>query len=202
MDAVRVKVREIRTLDHDKLTPFQGELKNLSEENYQKVKGEILRLGFSFALHAWVNDQGRICILDGHQRITTLKRMKQEGFEIPKIPVVMVEADNYQDAKQMVLAGTSQYGEMQEQGLYDFIAEAGLDWRQVADSCRFPEIDMSDFASTFFGENGEQGSDENPEGGPTDERQHIVSIHCKDEAAMNEIYSELQERGFECRLIT
>lgn len=142
-------------VDVNDLVHFQGNLKDLSEENYNRLKAQILELGFSFVIHAWANVEGKRFILDGHQRVRTLLKMRQEGFTVPPIPVVMVQANDFQQAKKKVLAGTSQFGEMTGQGLYEFIAESGLDWRDVVRDNRFPEIDPVDFVVEFFDQEAE-----------------------------------------------
>lgn len=152
----------IARIDITELSEFQGNLKDLSSENYVKLKNEILELGFSFVIHAWKND-GKLYILDGHQRTRTLMKMREEGFTVPKIPVVLVQADDYKQAKKKVLAGTSQFGEMTGQGLYEFIGESGLDWRDVIRENRFPEIDPVKFVEEFFDPSGA------PAGGGSDD---------------------------------
>lgn len=137
-------------VDISKLNDFQGNLKDLSEINYQKLRDQILRLKFSFVIHAWEND-GELFILDGHQRVRVLNKMREEGFEIPPIPVVKVLAKDFKEAKEKVLAGTSQYGEITSQGLYEFIHEAELDFNSIVEHNRFTEIDFNKFAEEFYG---------------------------------------------------
>lgn len=154
MQTVHSAVDKMSHEDLDDLTDFQGSLKDLSVDNYEKLKVSIMKLGFSFAVHAWESPEGKLFILDGHQRIRTMKKMREDGFDIPKIPVVMVKANNFKEAKEKVLAGTSQYGEMTGQGLYEFIGESGLDWRDIVQENRFPEIEFTEFAEEFYGETG------------------------------------------------
>ena len=129
------------------LTPFQGNLKDLSIENYEKIKKSILDLDFSFVIHIW-EDKGKNYILDGHQRLRALQSMSAEGYMIPKIPCVKVKAKSYKQAKKKVLAGTSQYGEMTSQGLYEFASEAEIDFNELQDFS-FPEIDLDKFGEEF-----------------------------------------------------
>lgn len=138
--------------DIDDLHDFQGSLKDLSMDNYDRLKRSILKLGFSFAVHAWENDDGKLFILDGHQRLRTLKKMRDDGYTVPNIPVVMVKATDFKQAREKVLAGTSQFGQMTGEGLYEFIAESGLDWRDVVQDNRFPEVEFTSFAEEYYGE--------------------------------------------------
>ena len=122
------------------LTGFQGSLKKLSDENFERLKALLIDLKFSFVVHVWKNG-GKLYILDGHQRVAALERMKGEGFEIPKIPTISVEAESFEQAKKKVLAGTSQFGTMTNQGLIDFTNDAGLSLDDL-ESFSFPEIDI------------------------------------------------------------
>lgn len=153
MKEVRVTVdaKKVVLVDIDQLCEFQGNLKDLSVERYDKLKKQILKHGFSFMPHVWANEK-KLYILDGHQRKRTLTKMREEGYKIPKIPVAPVMAPSFKEAKEIVLSGTSQFGEITDQGLYEFIAESGLDWRDVVRETQFPEIDFVDFVESHYGE--------------------------------------------------
>lgn len=148
MEKVNIACSGNDVLDVDLLQPFQGNLKVLSEENYQKLKAEILELGFSEPVSVWKNKDKHL-ILNGHQRVKTLKKMKQDGYLIPKIPVSFIYANSIKEAKKKVLALTSQYGEMKAQGLYDFMQEAELELGDL-DNFRLPEIKEDAFIEEYF----------------------------------------------------
>ncbi len=123
--AVKINCRgaeEVRLRD---LIPFQGILKTLPEENYQKCKEEILRDGFCEPVSTWKRD-GHWIILNGHQRVTTLVRMQEEGFIIPPIPVSIVFVRDEQQANDLVLALTAQFGVMTNESLANFFRERNI----------------------------------------------------------------------------
>lgn len=135
---VEVKFKAIEYRDVDSLMDFQGNLKTLSEENYHKFKDKILKLGFVEPIVVWENN-----ILNGHQRIKTLTRMRDvDGYDIPQIPVAMVHAENKQEAKEMVLSLTSQFGKMSEESLMAYIQRENLDFRDVVKGFDFAGIDL------------------------------------------------------------
>ena len=144
MDTVIVKCKGSGVRDISQLDNFQGDLKVLSEENYTKMKKEILELGFCEPVTIWKNK-----ILNGHQRVKTLTRMKEEGYEIPKIPVNVVDAKDKKEAKKIILSLTSQFGKITNQGLYDFMKEAEIDLSEVMESFSFSDINMKDVESLF-----------------------------------------------------
>lgn len=112
-------------VDYRTLKPFQGDLKTLSNENLNKLKNSIIKYGFTVPAFVWEN--GSKWVLDAHQRIKALDSLFSEGYEIPDIPVVYIQAKDEKEAKEKLLHITSQYGEFAQQGFADFILEAGLD---------------------------------------------------------------------------
>ena len=136
---VEIKCQGSHELDLEDLTVFQGDLKSLSEVNYRKLRKEILELGFSSPIHVW-NREGTNYILDGTQRTRTLKKMVEEGIEVPRLPIVRVQAKDIDDAKRKVLALTSQYGKIETQGLYEFMSDSDISVDDIEESFKFPEI--------------------------------------------------------------
>lgn len=140
---VKISCQGADVIALDKLTDYQGSLKTLSEASYEKLKKSILDLGFSFPVQAWKH-RNRTFILDAHQRVKTLRRMRDEGYVVPELPVVWIEAKDRKEAAKKLLAATSQYGEMSASGLRNFADEFALDLKQVVDLCSFPEINLED----------------------------------------------------------
>lgn len=153
---IRIAVEGKFSLPIAKLEPFQGTLKTLAKEQYEKIRQEILDEGFSFVVHVWQHE-GHNYIIDGHQRIFTLNQLaKIEDYNIPDIPVAIVHASSFKSAKRKVLAGASQYGRVNKKGLYDFMTENQLSLEEVARNFDFQEIDFGDFGDEYFKSLGEQ----------------------------------------------
>ena len=117
---IRCKAHQSEPID--RLTEFQGNLKRLSEKNREKLIGSICNRGFIAPLFVW-DDHGEWKLLDGHQRIKTLLWMREKGWDIPMLPVDIIEADDEQDAKKKLLAITSQYGEFTTDGYAEFTSD-------------------------------------------------------------------------------
>lgn len=154
---VEIKCKGSINLKIEDLNDFQGNLKDLSTESYEKLKKQMLELGFSEPISVWRN-KDKWWILNGHQRLRTLKKMKADGIIIPEIPASEIQAKDIKEAKKKVLALTSQYGQMTNEGLYEFLNEANIQFEEL-DVFRFPEIDMEDWAKEFL--EGEETTDEN-----------------------------------------
>lgn len=148
---IEIKCTGADALDIKDIEPFQGNLKDLSKENYEKLKKEIFELGFSEPISVWKNKEKIYC-LNGHQRLRTLRMMQEEGVLVPKIPVNYIQSKDIKEAKKKVLALTSQYGNMTSEGLYEFMNDSGLTMEEISASFRFPEIDLAVFNSEFFTE--------------------------------------------------
>jgi len=125
-DKIIIKARGHQTLPIDRLIEFQGNLKRLTQKNREKLMSSILEKGFIAPIFVW-DDAGEYRLLDGHQRIKTLLWMREHGWDIPMLPVDIIEADDEQDAKKKLLAITSQYGEFTTDGYAEFINDIEVD---------------------------------------------------------------------------
>lgn len=149
MKKIEIKVQGATALPYTELEPFQGELKSLHKDDYEKLRKQIISLGFSEPIAVWQHD-GHNYILNGHQRLRTVSTMvEKEGFSCPPLPIVKVEARNHKEAKHKVLALTSQYGKIEKEGLYEFMHEAQIQMPELKDF-KFPEVNLGKFEHEFF----------------------------------------------------
>lgn len=116
---IEIKCKGADTLPIDRILEFQNDLKTLSKDNEKKLRNSILKFGFIAPFFVW-DDKGEWRLLDGHQRLKTLLKMREEGYDIPLLPVDYIEADNEEDAKRKLLHITSQYGEFSVDGFENF----------------------------------------------------------------------------------
>ena len=130
MESIEINCKAADILPIDRILEFQGKLKKLSKKNKEKLKASILKHGFIAPLFVWDN-AGDYSLLDGHQRLATLISMRQEGYDIPLLPVVYVEASNEADAKAKLLQITSQYGEFSLDGIMDFTDGLDFDFEEI-----------------------------------------------------------------------
>ena len=132
-------------VDWHELVPMQGDLKSLSKENYTRLRRALER-GFSFPFFVWRNG-GKYFTLDGHQRLRALETMEGEGWIIPPLPVAWVEARDRREAMRKILECSSQYGTMEEEGLYEYVATADI---RNLDDYNFDKIDLKKFAAGYL----------------------------------------------------
>lgn len=137
------------------LLPTQGELKDLTEANYNKLKNNIERRGFIDPVSVWEDDKGLKHLLNGHQRRRVLT---QEGWNEP-IPYFNIPAKNLQEAAAIVLELTSQYGTITQEGLDQHIATYDLNEAEVYEATSFD-------ATRFYQSDTEEKINDNKEVDP------------------------------------
>lgn len=167
------------SLPYSELHVLQGDLKTLSKEDYQKLRKEIIETGFAFAEHVWKNPKDeKWYLVDGTQRRLTVANMvEKEGFSCPPLPCVSVQAKDEKEAKRRVLQGTAQYGKMSEEGLHEFMVGADLEFADLNNSFRLPDIDLSHFEENFFlDKNFAPGTEEDQ--GKLDEKKPVECPNC------------------------
>ena len=119
--AVKIKIscQAADTLPLDAIEEFQGNLKKRSKKDIDKIIRSIVEYGFSFPFYVW-NGTGHNYCLDGHGRILALTEMRKRGTDLPLFPVVYVDAENEEEAKQKLLRLNSSYGDITQSGFEEF----------------------------------------------------------------------------------
>lgn len=127
-----MKIQIAESLNHlplinsNELVPLQGNLKDLSTANYNKLKKSIAKKKFFVPLYIWFSPDGRPNILDGHQRHRLISKEVPKGLDLP---YVAIQADSVDDAKEKLLLIDSSYGEVTKEG-YDEFTGGMLDAEQ------------------------------------------------------------------------
>ena len=115
------------TIKLHELTEFQGELKERSAGDVEKIIKSIKKHGFSFPFFVWKND-GKNNVLDGHGHLIALKQMAAAGEEIPALPCVYINAKDEAEAKEKLLKLNSQYGHMTADSVAAFLGDIKIDF--------------------------------------------------------------------------
>ena len=156
---IRIACKAAVNIELQNLTPMQGELKELSTANFDKLKRSIVRHGVTFPFFVWQHD-GVDYILDGTQRDRVLSRMVAEGYHCPALPCALIEARDRKEAAEKILLISSQYGHMTEESLDEFLSENDLSFLELSDELELPSIDEryfrdpNEFAAAGEGEQG------------------------------------------------
>jgi hypothetical protein len=83
----------------DEITEFKTGLKSRNDGDMAKIKTSLKKFGVSFPFFIWKSGAYNYC-LDGHGRRLALLALRSEGYKIPPCPVVYIEAENEEEAKQ------------------------------------------------------------------------------------------------------
>lgn len=149
MNKLRITCEGAGKVDFEKIDDFQGGLKELSPEDFERLKGEMDDYGFNSPIHVWKH-KGKMHNLDGHQRVMVLRALRLDGWSIPHVPVDYIKAKTMKDAKHILLSRVSQYGKVNPRGLYDFLEDSQIHISEAVSSFQIPEIDMEQFQVKFF----------------------------------------------------
>lgn len=184
--AIQNHILKTELLDVDDLTPLQGNLKKLSDENFNKLRKSLIEKGFQFTVHVW-EQSGTTYIIDGHQRIHVMQQLRKAGWDVPKIPCAFVTAKTYSEAKELILYAVSQYGKLDKEGFDDFTSGEDFDFGEFD----FPDFkfDMDDFTPSLPGE------DETEK-----EKSLKLIVECTSMTDLEDLFAELDERGFKVKL--
>lgn len=144
---IDVKCTGADTLPIDELVIIQGDFKTLSKLSAEKLKTSILKEGFSDPVRVWVSggEKKQYNVIDGTQRVTVLLQMRDEGYEIPPLPVDYIEASSRKDAIKKLIALSSQYGDIDIKGFDILLDDAQIVINDIVDFSRLMkggEIEM------------------------------------------------------------
>ncbi len=166
---IKIIVEGKKTLPYKEIIETQGQLKSLSKENYEKLKQLFLQEDFAFCLNIAMVKGKPFGLLDGHQRLRTIRTMvEEEGYQLVdikgkptnKLPVTVTHCKNKEHAGQLILSAVSQFGKIDEEGLYEFINEFAVDINSL-ETFDLPDFDVDRFIKGYKGETPE---DEEPTG--------------------------------------
>lgn len=108
-------------------------LKRKQDRDVGNLKEAIVEMGFTIPMFIW--EKGKY-ITDGAGRFMALELLEYEGYQIPDIPYIPLEAKSRSEAKRLTLAISSQYGVVSQDSFADFVLDMGeikLDFININD---------------------------------------------------------------------
>jgi len=185
---------DLPTLDYRAMEDVQGELKILDKENYERLRNTLVEQGQLAPFFIWI-DPGtdKRMIVDGHQR----KRL----FTLEKVtpverPYILIPGANINEAKKALLAISSQYGRITQEGFDKFTFDFPKDW--LNENIHFDELSKAFADQEKENKKLVQFNASEPEY----VAKHEVVVECKDEADQQIIYNLITEKGYKCRILT
>jgi hypothetical protein len=154
MGEIRVTCKTADSLPYEQIELLQGELKERSDDQIDKICRSVIKHGWAFPEFIWKN-QGHNYCLDGHGRQAAIPHLIGMGYTIPEIPVVYIEAKNREEAKELLLKCTSRYGNVVIDGFLLFTQGLEFDLSEldipgISDIILQENFDMGDFFDAEF----------------------------------------------------
>jgi DNA modification methylase len=126
---------DLPLLSIKELIPTQGDLKDLTEANYDKLKKSFEKHGFIFPISIW-QDGDKNYLIDGHQR----QRVITKEYGDVEVPVIKIPAKDIKEAAEILLKVTSQYGTITQEGLDTYIATYELPEAEIYEATHYDAI--------------------------------------------------------------
>jgi len=185
----------------DDFKDFQGNLKTLSKAKLEAGIKSIIKYGFSVPVAVW---KGHKDILDGHQRLFIVRYMIENlGYSIDgDVPYVDIMAKNRKEAAEKVLQiFNSKYGDITDDGLYEFINDFDIDIEAMAgEGLDLPDLDINDFLNGWVRDAPEKQKVEPENGNEMSEDLNFqILVFCADENQQAKIMEYLEREGVECK---
>jgi hypothetical protein len=140
--------------------PPTGDLKSLSKENYEKLRHEILELGFSFPVNVWLDsNDGLYYIIDGHQRTRVVKQMIEIEVLSVRTPYRDRPGERCLPSQIESPSRNLPVWKNESQGLYEFMQTSEISFERISEGFQFPEVDLIKFNEEYFSQQQTQPSD-------------------------------------------
>lgn len=147
---IKIECSGNKTFEYWQLIEMQGNLKTLHRHDYERMKERILELGFSEPISVWMH-RGKAHILNGHQRLRTIKEMvENEKYIVKPLPVNLIQAKDWNEAKRKILSLTSQFGKTKAEGLFNFLKDSDITPQELLSGYKFADLDLVDWVDDYF----------------------------------------------------
>lgn len=95
----------------DSFIELQEDFKKTDADKLSKLQMLIITRGFKYSFKVWKDPDGKLWIIDAHQRRKALLRLRSYGFRIPEIPYEEIQASNKREAVEEIAAYNSEFAE-------------------------------------------------------------------------------------------
>ena len=93
----------------DSFLELQEDFKKSDPDKLSKLQMLIITRGFKYAFKAWQDPDGKLWIIDAHQRRKALLSLRKSGFTIPEIPYEPIFATDKKEAIEEIAAYNSEF---------------------------------------------------------------------------------------------
>ena len=174
---------------YQELHNFQDDFKHeIEPKALRKLKNSLIRHGVFVPKFVWLDGE-KACIIDGHQTRKALESLEAEGYTIPPIPYVEIQAESRADAAEKLLQINSRYAQINPES--DFLRDLE-NAKELLERIEIPEIrlDLIDVPKIDPADN----IDEIPE-------TYQILIECRDEEQQAGLLEKLTSEGIKCKAL-
>lgn len=168
---------KIEYVDINSIKPYENNAKLHPKEQIEQIKKSIEQFGMDDPIGIWKDE-----IVEGHGRLIACKELG-----MTEVPIIRLDHLSDEERKAYTLA----HNKLTMNSDFDIdILNIELD--------DILNIDMSDFG---FELNFEKEEIEREDLSDKISLKNVIEIECKDENELEELYNEMIERGFECKIV-
>lgn len=95
----------------DSFNELQEDFKKSDPDKLSKLQMLIITRGFKYSFKVWKDTDGKLWIIDAHQRRKALLGLRSYGFKIPDIPYEEIQASNKREAVEEIAAYNSEFAQ-------------------------------------------------------------------------------------------
>ena len=95
----------------DSFIELQEDFKIPDADKLSKLQMLIITRGFKYSFKVWKDPDGKLWIIDAHQRRKALLGLRSYGFTIPEIPYEEIQASNKREAVEEIAAYNSEFAQ-------------------------------------------------------------------------------------------
>ena len=95
----------------DSFHELQEDFKVSDPDKLSKLQMLIITRGFKYSFKVWKDNDGKLWIIDAHQRRKALIALRSYGFTIPEIPYEEIQASNKREAVEEIAAYNSEFAQ-------------------------------------------------------------------------------------------
>lgn len=95
----------------DSFNDLQEDFKKSDPDKLSKLQMLIITRGFKYSFKVWKDIDGKLWIIDAHQRRKALLGLRSYGFKIPDIPYEEIQASNKREAVEEIAAYNSEFAQ-------------------------------------------------------------------------------------------
>lgn len=134
---------------NDLATLRTPDLKVASDQGFQRLKNSILEDGFIKPIYIWEDGSIQYC-LDGELRLKALQSLLDHGHPVPvDHPALLIDCVDKKEAAKFTLIYSAIYAKLQQKGLFDFITEFDLNFKELKETILLPDFSEERFMQTY-----------------------------------------------------